>query len=143
MAKANPEAKAVATRARCLLLALALLAASPRFAPAEPSNGGKALGKGWWSLQPVVRPTIPVVKAAQRIRNPIDAFILSELEARGLTLSAESDRATLIRRLSCDLHGLPPTKPSSLFVELSPLLQPIRQGIDLATRPRTTRLRGG
>lgn len=54
-------------------------------------------------------PAIPTVKKANRIRNPIDAYILEKLEAKGLALSPEADRATLIRRLTFDLHGLPPT----------------------------------
>ena len=66
---------------------------------------------GWWSLQPVRRPKIPSVNAARRdwIRTPIDAFILRQLDRTGLLHSAEADRRTLIRRLSFDLIGLPPT----------------------------------
>lgn len=63
----------------------------------------------WWSLQPVVRPAVPKVKQANRVTNPIDAFILARLETAGLTPSPEADRRTLIRRLTFDLHGLPPT----------------------------------
>jgi hypothetical protein len=44
-----------------------------------------------------------------RVRNPIDAFVLKALERKGLTLSPEADRATLLRRASFDLTGLPPT----------------------------------
>jgi mono/diheme cytochrome c family protein len=63
----------------------------------------------WWSLTPLVRPEIPRVKDTGWIRTPIDAFLLEALEARGLSPGPEADRRTLIRRLTFDLHGLPPT----------------------------------
>jgi mono/diheme cytochrome c family protein len=63
----------------------------------------------WWSLKPIIRPAVPKVKNAERVRNPLDAFVLARLEAAGLAPSPEADRATLIRRLTFDLHGLPPT----------------------------------
>jgi hypothetical protein len=63
----------------------------------------------WWSLKPVVRPIEPKLKNTAGIRNPIDAFIRARLEAEGLTQNSEADRRTLIRRLTFDLHGLPPT----------------------------------
>jgi Protein of unknown function (DUF1553)/Protein of unknown function (DUF1549)/Planctomycete cytochrome C len=62
-----------------------------------------------WAYEPIRRPAIPAVNRPNRIKNPIDAFILASLEARGLKPSAEADRRTLIRRLSLDLIGLPPT----------------------------------
>jgi hypothetical protein len=65
--------------------------------------------RDWWSLKPVVRSAVPTVKNAARVRTPIDAFLLARLEAAGLTFSPEADRRTLIRRLTFDLHGLPPT----------------------------------
>jgi len=61
-----------------------------------------------WSLLAVKRPSVPKVKAEKSVRNPIDAFILAELEKVGLTPSPEADRRTLARRLSLDLIGLPP-----------------------------------
>ncbi|HEX8200798.1 MAG TPA: DUF1549 domain-containing protein, partial [Isosphaeraceae bacterium] len=63
----------------------------------------------WWSLTPLARPEIPRVHAADRVRAPIDAFLLKALEAKGLAFGPEADRRTLIRRLSFDLTGLPPT----------------------------------
>jgi Protein of unknown function (DUF1549)/Planctomycete cytochrome C/Concanavalin A-like lectin/glucanases superfamily len=65
-------------------------------------------GPDWWSLQPVRRPSPPRVKAKQWARNPIDAFVLVALEARGLAPAPEADRQTLIRRATFDLTGLPP-----------------------------------
>ncbi len=71
-----------------------------------------------WSLQPVVRPKTPQVKEAIGIRNPIDAFAQERLETSKLKPSPEANRRVLIRRLSFDLHGLPP-KPEAVetFVE--------------------------
>jgi hypothetical protein len=62
-----------------------------------------------WAFQPINRPKEPAVKNAGWVRNPIDSFILARLEKEGLSPSAEADRATLLRRLSLDLTGLPPT----------------------------------
>lgn len=61
-----------------------------------------------WSFRPIVRPQPPVVQNGDWVRNPIDAFILARLEHEGVAPSPEADRATLVRRLSFDLLGLPP-----------------------------------
>src|SRR5262245_17030784 len=70
-------------------------------------QGGKY--QDHWSLIAAKRPELPVVKTAGWVRNPIDQFILARLESEGLKSSAEADKRTLIRRLSFDLTGLPPT----------------------------------
>ncbi|MCI0376239.1 MAG: DUF1549 domain-containing protein, partial [Gemmataceae bacterium] len=62
-----------------------------------------------WSLLTPTRPAVPDVKHQAWVRNPIDRFILSRLEKEGLTPSPEADKRTLLRRLSFDLIGLPPT----------------------------------
>jgi hypothetical protein len=62
-----------------------------------------------WSLVAAKRPATPQVAKGAWVRNPIDAFILARLEAAGLTPAPEADRATLVRRLSFDLRGLPPS----------------------------------
>jgi hypothetical protein len=63
-----------------------------------------------WSFQAPVRVEPPKVPAAFGVvRNPIDRFILARLEKEGLTQQPEADRATLIRRVSLDLTGLPPS----------------------------------
>ncbi len=69
-------------------------------------DGGEA--RHWAYVTPV-KPPLPVVKAKTWVRNPIDNFILARLEKSGLKPSPEADRATLIRRLTLDLIGLPPT----------------------------------
>ena len=60
----------------------------------------------WWSLKPLVRPPVPTVDGITL--TPIDAFVQAKRKELGLTGSPEADRATLIRRLSFDLLGLPP-----------------------------------
>ncbi|MBI1914975.1 MAG: PSD1 domain-containing protein [Planctomycetes bacterium] len=62
-----------------------------------------------WSFQPIKRLASPAVKDEPWVRNPIDRFILARLEKEHLHPSPEADRATLIRRVSLDLTGLPPT----------------------------------
>src|SRR3954454_1536434 len=62
-----------------------------------------------WSFLPPKRPTPPAVKTPGWVRNPIDNFVLAELEKNGLKPAPEADRRTLARRLSLDLTGLPPT----------------------------------
>ncbi|MBM3880025.1 MAG: DUF1553 domain-containing protein [Verrucomicrobia bacterium] len=62
-----------------------------------------------WAFVPPTRPALPAVEQAAWTRNPVDRFILVRLEQEGLAPSPEADRATLIRRLSLDLTGLPPS----------------------------------
>jgi hypothetical protein len=66
-------------------------------------------GYDWWSLRPVRSVPTPDVEDAAWPRNEIDRFVLARLEAVGLRPAAEADRRTLIRRLSFDLVGLPPS----------------------------------
>ena len=62
-----------------------------------------------WSFVAPKRPSVPEVKDKAWVRNPIDSFVLARLEAEGLKPSEETDKATLLRRVSFDLTGLPPT----------------------------------
>jgi mono/diheme cytochrome c family protein len=64
--------------------------------------------RDFWAFRPPRTMSPPAVRETARVRNLIDAFLLQKLEAKGLTFSPEADRATLIRRLSFDLTGLPP-----------------------------------
>ena len=61
-----------------------------------------------WSFLPPQRPAVPHVKKMGWVRNPIDNFVLAEVEKHGLQPAPEADRRTLARRLSLDLTGLPP-----------------------------------
>jgi mono/diheme cytochrome c family protein len=62
-----------------------------------------------WTFKPAAKPTPPAVKNEKWGRNPIDRFILAKLEQENLSPSPEADRRTLIRRLSFDVTGLPPS----------------------------------
>ena len=62
-----------------------------------------------WSFKPPVRPEIPVVTNTTRVRNPIDAFLLSRLEQQNLSFSPDTESLILMRRAYFDLIGLPPT----------------------------------
>ena len=68
----------------------------------------EAAKKHWGFIAPV-RPAVPVVAHKAWVRNPIDSFILARLEKEGLSPSPPAERVTLLRRLSLDLIGLPPT----------------------------------
>ncbi len=76
--------------------------------PAEPLTIDKKQ-PSLWSLQKPRLPPFPAVRDQGWVRNDIDRFILSRLEARGLGPSPEADKRTLIRRATYDLTGLPPT----------------------------------
>ncbi|MFN3652711.1 MAG: PSD1 and planctomycete cytochrome C domain-containing protein [Armatimonadota bacterium] len=65
--------------------------------------------RAYWFFQPVRRPTPPAFKPADRVRTPIDAFVLQRLRAKGLSFAPDADRRTLIRRATLDLTGLAPT----------------------------------
>ena len=69
-------------------------------------------GASWnqhWSFRSLTKPQLPSVKDEKWVRNGVDRFVLARLETTGLKPSPEADRRTLIRRLSLDLAGLPPT----------------------------------
>ena len=63
-----------------------------------------------WSFQPIEKPELPEVPEELNARNPIDRFVVAELREQNLTLSEQADRRTLIRRITFDLTGLPPTE---------------------------------
>ena len=68
-----------------------------------------ATWKKHWAFEQRSRPALPAVKSTGRVSNPLDHFLLSKLESKGLTFSELASREKLIRRVTFDLTGLPPT----------------------------------
>ncbi len=71
--------------------------------------GDDKVKKTHWAFVAPVRPELPATETAKAVQNPIDRFIVARLDAEKLSLSPEADGTTLLRRLSLDLTGLPPT----------------------------------
>lgn len=91
-------------------------AIDPRDAPSNPEQAGELaraaqyeFRRQWWSLQPVVKSGVPDVKQISWPAGDIDRFLLAKLEAADLSPAARAGRATLARRLSFALTGLPPS----------------------------------
>jgi cytochrome c553 len=85
-------------------------APDPRATPALSPPVTKAQDRrNFWAFQAPKHPPVPQVKDATWARTPIDRFVLAKLEERGLRPSPEADKRTLIRRVTFDLTGLPPT----------------------------------
>ena len=76
--------------------------------PADPETKFIGARAKYWAFQPVIRPPVPAISDAW-VRTPIDAFILTALKAKNLTPSPAADGSSLIRRLTFDLIGLPPS----------------------------------
>ncbi len=74
------------------------------------ADAPSAEGQEHWSFQPVVRPAIPPLRNRSWARSPIDAFVLSRLEAEGISPSREASKEALFRRVNLDLTGLLPTR---------------------------------
>ncbi len=101
--------------------------------PAEPLKDRRHEVTDWWSFQPLVRPAVPSVAflsekgrpVSERMAmvHPVDAFLEQARQKAGLTPSPEADRPTLIRRLSFNLIGLPPTadEVNSFVTDTEPL----------------------
>lgn len=83
-------------------IGLTLLAAT------APQDRFTARQRSYWAFQPVYQYDIPNVRRTSWVRSPIDNFVLAKLEEKQLTPSKEADKATLLRRVSLDLIGLPP-----------------------------------
>jgi hypothetical protein len=70
---------------------------------------GEQVDSKWWSFRSPKRPAVPTPRDTKWVRNPIDAFVLAKLDAQGLKPVAPASKLALVRRVSYDLHGLPPT----------------------------------
>src|SRR5262245_8154833 len=62
-----------------------------------------------WAFRPPARPAVPSVRATNLVRNPLDAFLLAQLEDKGMTFSKPASPLVLMRRAYIDLIGMPPT----------------------------------
>jgi hypothetical protein len=84
----------------------------------------------YWAYVPPVRAKPKQTKSTVWVRNPIDAFILHQLDEKGIEPSPETDRATLLRRLSLDLIGLPPTREEVEAFDADPSPQSYERQVD-------------
>jgi hypothetical protein len=104
--------------------------------PDEKQTANGADPRKHWAFQPVRNPPLPAVKQKDWPANPIDAFILAKLEAKGLKPNPPADPRTLIRRVFFDLIGLPPT-----YEEVEAFIADCRFGIaDLKTKSAISNL---
>ena len=83
-------------------------ASSEQVEPLPPRAQITEQDREFWAFQPPRQAAVPAAKAAERVRTPIDAFLLARLEAEGLTFSPDAEKRPLIRRATFDLIGLPP-----------------------------------
>ncbi|MBS1832276.1 MAG: DUF1553 domain-containing protein [Acidobacteria bacterium] len=90
------------------MTALFVFAQAPQAKPKTPVVSSMSKRPRLWSLQPVVRPALPVV-AKSASGNPIDAFVTSMYAAKNVTPLGPADKRTLLRRVYMDLIGIPPT----------------------------------
>ncbi len=74
-----------------------------------PGLGITAEERTYWFFQPLLRPSVPVVKQPTRARSPLDHFVLAKLDERGTVNNDQADQFTLLKRATFDLIGLPPT----------------------------------
>jgi hypothetical protein len=95
------------SRAALVIVAALLLAAG---ASAQNENYTPA-GRRHWAFQPRKQPVVPTFENERWVRSSIDAFVLANLKQHGLAPAPPASRRTLIRRLTFDLTGLPPTPP--------------------------------
>jgi mono/diheme cytochrome c family protein len=93
--------------------------------------------QAFWSFQPIRRPDVPRAGPPRVARTPIDAFLLARLQERHLSFAPEADRLTLIRRVSFDLTGLPPTPEEVAAFLADPALNAYERVVDrLLASPR-------
>jgi mono/diheme cytochrome c family protein len=84
------------------------VAVEPDVATTTPDPLVTDKDRDFWAFRAPVPVVVPAVQHVERVRNPIDTFVLRQLERKGLSLAPEADRLTLLRRAYIDLTGLPP-----------------------------------
>lgn len=107
------HATAVTVTKHCLVVGLALALCSSALSQQPEAVAETAISasdRDHWAYRPITRPYLPAPKRGDWLRTPLDAFILARLEAQHFAPSPEADRLALLRRLSFDLTGLPPSR---------------------------------
>ncbi|HLJ15361.1 MAG TPA: DUF1549 and DUF1553 domain-containing protein [Bryobacteraceae bacterium] len=96
-----------------ILCGSCLLLLAKDFTPAQ---------RKWWAFQKVVKPAVPDVSSKDWIKTPVDAFVRAKLDEKGLKPNPPADKVTLLRRVSLDLTGLPPSPADvqSFLADTSP-----------------------
>jgi len=91
-------------------------------APADKAKGFSSEQKSYWAFQPVKNDPPPAVRGEAWVKSAIDRFILAKLEAQGLQPAAPASKLALLRRVTYDLTGLPPTTQdiSAFLADTSP-----------------------
>lgn len=107
--KMPPKGKLPGPAVEALTQWVKLGAPWPETTHAVAANRPVAEVKKHWAFQPVREPSLPEVKHTGWLQTPVDAFVLAKLEANGLTPAEAAGRHALIRRVTFDLTGLPPT----------------------------------
>lgn len=97
----------LATLPSLIIVPTVLAAFAAVVARAEPRTADGE--REHWAFRRLARPAPPKVRHTDRVRTPVDAFLLAKLERKGLTFSTDAGRVTLLRRAYLDLIGLPPT----------------------------------
>ena len=101
-----------------LVLLLVVTLQAGEFTGDQEKDRAKVLARrNWWSFQPVKRPDVPALRDSW-IRNPIDAFLLDAMRAKGVEPSPAASKMQLLRRVTLDLTGLPP-KPEDMAAFLA------------------------
>jgi len=96
----------------------------------SPSERIAEIRESHWSFQPVRNPAVPAVKDAGWVRNPVDAFVRARLETKGFAPAPPADRRTLLRRVTFDLTGLPPTPDEVAAFENDPAADAFEKVVD-------------
>jgi cytochrome c553 len=120
-----PDGKLPAEQIEALTTWIKLGAFWPSEAPAQPATNSAGpvadrlheARSTYWSLQPIHKPPLPDVRDKSWPQDELDYFILAELERAGLSPSPPASRAALIRRMTFDLIGLPPTREEVVAFE--------------------------
>ena len=126
--KMPPESKLSAAQIDDLAAWIKMGAPDPRVATssgiaAKPKTGMTLEeGRKFWSFQPIKDPPVPAVKNTAWPRNAIDHYALARMEAANVSPAADADKRTLLRRVTYDLTGLPPTpeEMAALLADESP-----------------------